>query len=77
MNLNGTRSEPEIQITGGLTTDTTVLFLTLWLVKLFMTRRLDRHFSIAAALFVTSGVLSSYVSTTTWWLQLAHRIPAK
>jgi hypothetical protein len=53
---------------------TVVLALVLWVVKLAMTRRLDRHFSTALAFFVSSGLLSSYVSTTTWWLQLAQRI---
>jgi len=53
---------------------TVAVALLLWLVKLAMTRRLDRHFAIAIALFVTSGLLSSYVSTTSWWLQLAHHI---
>lgn len=51
---------------------TVVLVLVLWLLKLAMTRRLDRHFSTALALFVASGLLSSYVSTTAWWLHLAH-----
>jgi hypothetical protein len=46
--------------------------LLLWLLKIAMTRRLDRSFSIAIALFVTSGLLSSYVSMTDWWLRLAH-----
>jgi len=48
--------------------------LVLWLVKLAMTRRLDHSFDIAVALFIASGLLSSYVSTTAWWIQLAHRI---
>ena len=46
--------------------------LLLWLIKLTMTRRWDRHFALAVTLFVTSGVLSSYVSTTSWWLQIAR-----
>ena len=50
-----------------------VAFL-LWLIKLAMTRRPDRNLAIAIALFVSSGLLSSYVSTTTWWLQLAQQI---
>jgi hypothetical protein len=53
---------------------TVVVLLVLWLVKLAMTRRLDRHFSTALALFVASGLLSSYVSTTAWWIQLARRL---
>lgn len=53
---------------------TVAVALLLWLVKIAMTRRLDRHFAIAIALFVTSGLLSSYVSITAWWLQLAQRI---
>jgi hypothetical protein len=53
---------------------TVTVVLVLWLVKLAMTRRLDRHFGTAVALFVASGVLSSYVSTTAWWLEVAHRI---
>jgi hypothetical protein len=44
-----------------------VAALVLWVLKLVMTRRLDRHFAIAISLFVASGLLSSYVSTTTWW----------
>jgi hypothetical protein len=46
--------------------------LLLWLIKTAMTRRRDSKFAIAIAGFVTSGLLSSYVSTTDWWLQLAH-----
>jgi hypothetical protein len=53
---------------------TVVAALLLWLIKLAMTRRLDRHFTGALSLFVTSGLLSSYVSTTTRWLQFAHTI---
>jgi hypothetical protein len=53
---------------------TVAVVLVLWLVKLAMTRRSERHFATALALFVASGLLSSYVSTTAWWLQLAHRI---
>jgi hypothetical protein len=53
---------------------TVVAALVLWLVKLALTRRLDRHFATALSLFVTSGLLSSYVSTTGWWVQLANRI---
>jgi len=53
---------------------TVTVVLVLWLVKLAMTRRLDRSFDIAVALFIASGLLSSYVSTTAWWIQLAHRI---
>ena len=53
---------------------TVVVVLLLWLVKLAMTRRLDRYFSTALALFVASGVLSSYASTTSCWIQLAHRM---
>ena len=53
---------------------TVTVVLVLWLVKFAMTRRLDRHFSTALALFVGSGLLSSYVSTTAWWIQLAQRI---
>jgi hypothetical protein len=48
--------------------------LILWLVKLAMTRRWDRHFAIAFALFTTSGLLSSYAAMTNWWLQLARHI---
>jgi hypothetical protein len=51
-------------------TVTTVLLL--WLVKLAMTRRHDRYFSISIAVFVTSGLLSSYVSTTPWWFRIAQ-----
>jgi hypothetical protein len=46
----------------------------LWLVKLAMTRRWDRDFASAIALFATSGLLSSYVAMTNWWLQLALHI---
>jgi hypothetical protein len=53
---------------------TVAVVLVLWLVKLAMTRRSDRHFATALALFVASGLLSSYVSTTAWWIQIAHRI---
>jgi hypothetical protein len=53
---------------------TVAVLLVLWLVKLAMTRRLDRHFAAALALFVASGLLSSYVSTTAWWLQIARWI---
>jgi hypothetical protein len=53
---------------------TVAVAVLLLLVKLAMTRRWDRHFAIAVALFVTSGVLSSYISMTTWWLRLAHSI---
>ncbi|TAM82477.1 MAG: hypothetical protein EPN47_07370 [Acidobacteria bacterium] len=53
---------------------TVTVALVLWLVKFAMTRRLDRHFSTALALFVASGLLSSYVSTTAWWFQLAQRM---
>lgn len=48
--------------------------LILWLVKLAMTRRHDRYFSIALVLFVSSGLLSSFVATAVWWVQLAHYI---
>ena len=51
---------------------TVAVALLLWLVKLAITRRWDRHFAIAVALFVTSGVISSYVSTTSRWLQIAR-----
>ena len=51
----------------------TAAFL-LWLVKLAMTRRIDRYFSTALALFVASGLVSRYVSITTWWLRLAQYI---
>jgi hypothetical protein len=51
-----------------------VALLVLWLLKLIMTRRWDGHFAAAFVLFITSGLLSSYVSATTWWIQLAHRI---
>ena len=53
---------------------TVVTVLVLWLVKLVMTRRWDRHFATALALFLISGLLDSYMSTTAWWLQLAHRM---
>jgi hypothetical protein len=53
---------------------TVVAALVLWLLKLVMTRRLDRQFAIALSLFVTSGLLSSYVSTTSWWTQFARMI---
>ena len=53
---------------------TVAALLLLWLIKLGMTRRWDRHFATAIALFVASGLLSSYVAMTTWWLQLARHI---
>ena len=53
---------------------TVVALLVLWLLKLIMTRRWDRHFVAAVVLFITSGLLSSYISATAWWIQLAHRI---
>jgi hypothetical protein len=53
---------------------TVAAVLLLWLLKLAMTHRLDRHFATAFSLFVTSGLLSSYVATTTWWLQFARTI---
>jgi NO-binding membrane sensor protein with MHYT domain len=53
---------------------TVTVVLVLWLVKLAMTRRLDRSFDIVVALFIASGLVSSYISTTAWWIQLAHRI---
>jgi hypothetical protein len=37
-----------------------MVVLLLWLVKLAMTRRMDRSFDIAVALFIASGLLSSY-----------------
>ena len=46
--------------------------LLLWLLKLAMTRRVDRYFTAAFGLFIASGLLSSYVSTTAWWLHAAH-----
>jgi hypothetical protein len=51
---------------------TVAIALFLWLIKIAMTRRLDRNVSIATALFIASGLLSSYVSMTSWWLRLAH-----
>ena len=45
--------------------------LLLCLLKFAMTRRFDRYFAIAIALFITSGLMSSYVSTTAWWLKVA------
>jgi hypothetical protein len=51
---------------------TVAVALLLWLIKLAMTRRLDRNVAIAIAIFVTSGLLSSYISMTSWWLRLAH-----
>jgi len=53
---------------------TVLLALLLWLVQLTITRRVDRQFAAAIALFVTSGLLSSYVAMTTWWLQVAQRM---
>lgn len=53
---------------------TVVAALVFWLLKLAMTRRFDRHFVTALSLFVASGLLSSYVSTTAWWLQFARTI---
>ncbi len=53
---------------------TVAVALILWLLKLAMTRRFDRHFAVALALFVASGLLSSYVSMTAWWLRFAHHI---
>ncbi|HET7102268.1 MAG TPA: hypothetical protein VFJ52_14030 [Terriglobia bacterium] len=46
----------------------------LWAIKLMMTRRFDRYFAVAVALFVSSGLLSSYVSMTNWWLRLAQQM---
>ncbi|HXE08241.1 MAG TPA: hypothetical protein VN612_10115 [Acidobacteriaceae bacterium] len=46
--------------------------LLLWLLKLAMTRRVDRYFTTAFGLFIASGLLSSYVSTTGRWLHAAH-----
>lgn len=51
---------------------TVIAALLLWFVKLAMTRRHDRYFSISVAIFVASGLLSSYVSTRVWWLRVAH-----
>jgi hypothetical protein len=53
---------------------TVVAACLLCLIKFAMTRRLDRHFAAALSLWITSGLLSSYVSTTTWWLRFAHAI---
>lgn len=53
---------------------TLVAALVLWLLKLAMTRRLDRRFAVALSCFITSGLLSSYLSTTTWWFQFARTI---
>lgn len=53
---------------------TVTILLVLWLVKLAITHRVDRYFSTALALFVASGALSSYVSTTAWWIQIARRL---
>ena len=53
---------------------TVAAVLLLWLIKLAMTRRWDRHFATAIALFVASGLLSSYVAMTNWWLELARHI---
>jgi len=53
---------------------TVVVLLLLWILKLAMTRRFDRHFAICVALFVASGLLSSYVSTTAWWIHAAQVI---
>ena len=51
----------------------TVAFgLLLWLLKLAMTRRVDRYFTAAFGLFIASGLVSSYVSTTAWWLHAAR-----
>jgi hypothetical protein len=53
---------------------TVVIALVLWLLNLAMTRRLDRHFATVLSLFVTSGLVSSYISTTSWWIQFARMI---
>ena len=53
---------------------TVLLALVLWLVQLAITRRVDRPFTTAIALFIASGLLSSYVAMTAWWLPLAQRI---
>ncbi len=51
---------------------TVVFILLLWLLKLGLTRRLDRYFTAAVALFIASGLLSSYIAITVWWPQLAR-----
>ena len=43
-------------------------------MQLAITRRIDRQFTTAITLFITSGLLSSSVAMTAWWLQLAQRI---
>ena len=53
---------------------TVAVVLLLLLVKLAMTHRFDHHFVTAMALFISSGLVSSYVSTTGWWLHLAQNI---
>lgn len=53
---------------------TVVVVLLLCVLKLAMTRRFDRPFAICVALFVTSGLLSSYVSTTARWIHTAQAI---
>lgn len=53
---------------------TIAVLLLLWLVKLLMTRRFDRYFATATALFITSGLVSTYISTCQWWLQFARDI---
>ena len=53
---------------------TVAVALLFWLIKLAMTRRLDRNLATALALFITSGLLSSYISMTGWWLRFAHYV---
>ena len=51
---------------------TIAVAVVLWFLKLAVTRRFDRHFSIAVVLFIASGLLSGFVSSTHWWLQFAQ-----
>ncbi len=51
---------------------TVAVAVALWLVKIAVTRRFDRYFTAAVGLFAASGLVSSYVSTTAWWLHLAR-----
>ncbi|HET7103310.1 MAG TPA: hypothetical protein VFI20_04425 [Terracidiphilus sp.] len=53
---------------------TVVVVVLLWVIKLLMTRRFDRYFTAAAAVFVCSGLLSSHLAMTGWWSRLAQYI---
>ena len=53
---------------------TVAVALLFCILEFAMARRLDRYLPVAVALFITSGLVSSYISTTSWWLQVAHEI---